>query len=69
MVRTWVTNFRKVRSLRRYRFLRVSDQALLAKGETDWVFVDAASGRPRPIPEEVVACFELVSEGEEPSFA
>jgi acyl-CoA thioester hydrolase len=65
-VLTWVTNFRKVRSLRKYKFLRATDQGVLAVGATDWVFVDAASGRPRPIPEEVVACFELVPEGEAP---
>ena len=66
VVRTWVTNFRKVRSLRRYRFLRAPDLAVLATGETDWVFVDVASGRPRAIPADVVSCFELVPEGEEP---
>ena len=51
VVRTWVADFRKVRSLRRYRFVRVKDGAVLARGETDWVFVDVASGRPRAIPE------------------
>lgn len=57
---TWVCNMRKVRSLRRYRFLRASDQALLASGETDWVFVDAITGKPRAIPETVSGLFTLV---------
>jgi acyl-CoA thioester hydrolase len=52
-VTTWVANFRKVRSLRQYRFVRVSDQATVAEAETDWVFVDAATGRPRAIPESI----------------
>src|ERR1051326_3115495 len=39
-VLTWVANFRKVRTLRRYKIFRVTDHVLLAEGETDWVFVD-----------------------------
>jgi acyl-CoA thioester hydrolase len=50
-------NFRKVRSLRRYRFIRVADQTVLAEGETDWVFVDAATGRPQAIPDEIRKAF------------
>jgi len=58
---TWVADWRKVRSLRRYRFLR--DQIVLADGETDWVFVDAASGRPKAIPEQLVSAFGVAPEG------
>ncbi len=50
---TWVSDFRKVRSLRRYRFLRIADGAVLAEGETDWVYLDAATGRPRTIPADL----------------
>jgi acyl-CoA thioester hydrolase len=63
---SWVVDFRRVRSLRRYRFLRQSDNTLLAKGETDWVFVDAKTGRPRTIPDDVAGCFQLVTQDEEP---
>ena len=63
---TWVVNFRKVRSLRRYKFVRVSDQAVLARGETDWVFMDVGKGRPRVIPEEVSGAFTLVGEDQQP---
>jgi acyl-CoA thioester hydrolase len=59
-VLTWVADFRKVRSLRRYRFLRAADQKVLAQGETDWVFIDASTGRPRRIPREIANLFELV---------
>ena len=62
---TWVVNFRRVRSLRRYRFVRKSDGKVLARGETDWVFVDAASGRPRAVPEAVTRLFTLVPEDAE----
>jgi acyl-CoA thioester hydrolase len=54
---TWVENFRRVASLRKYTFVRTSDDTILAKGETDWVFVDARSGRPRIIPQDVIGAF------------
>jgi len=65
-VLTWVSNMRRVRSLRKYRFVRVEDQALLAQGETDWVFVDAESGRPRAIPQEIQDRFRILGPEEEP---
>lgn len=64
---TWVANFRKIRSVRRYRFVRTGDQRLLAKGETDWIFVDAQTGRPRSIPPEVSGAFELPAGDRPPS--
>jgi acyl-CoA thioester hydrolase len=64
-VLTWVADFRKVRSLRRYRFVRAADQKVLAEGETDWVLVDASTGRPRVVPEELANLFELIPD--EPS--
>jgi len=57
---TWVVNFRKVRSLRRYKFVRTMDQTTLARGETDWVFMDAQAQKPRSIPETVSAAFDLL---------
>ena len=63
---TWVVNFRRVRSIRRYKFVKKNENKLLARGETEWVFVDAESGRPRMIPDEVMGLFPLVAEDEEP---
>jgi acyl-CoA thioester hydrolase len=63
---TWVVNFRRVRSIRRHKFFRKRDNTLLAKGETEWVFVDVESGRPRMIPDEVMQLFPLTAENEEP---
>ena len=62
---TWVASFRKIRSQRKYRFVRVSDGALLARAETDWVFLDLKTGRPMPIPPEVVAAYVVVPEDAE----
>ena len=52
-IRTWVENIRRARSLRKYEFVSKSDGRTLVEGETDWVFVDVKTGRPRLIPEEV----------------
>lgn len=61
-IKTWVENVRRVRSLRKYEFVRKSDGKLLVRGETDWVFVDARTGAPRPIPEKVSKVFSLDQE-------
>ena len=57
-IRTWVENIRRVRSLRKYEFIRRSDGKVLVKGETDWVFVNAKTGEPKAVPAEVVNVFE-----------
>ena len=58
-VKTWVENIQRVRSLRKYEFIRKSDSKILVKGETEWVFVDSKTGRPLPIPEKVSSIFSL----------
>ena len=65
-VLTWVSNVRRVQSLRKYKIIRSKDQAVLAEAETDWIFTDAQKGRLRSIPKEVSALFELVPEEKEP---
>jgi len=63
---TWVINFRRLRSVRRYKFFRKSDCKLLAEGETEWVFVDVESGGTQKIPDELIQLVPLVAEEEEP---
>ncbi|MEQ8767456.1 MAG: thioesterase family protein [Planctomycetota bacterium] len=62
---TWVSDFRRAASLRKYRFVRQPGGELLARGETDWVFIGLEDGRPRAIPNEVAARFPLRPPGEE----
>jgi acyl-CoA thioester hydrolase len=57
VVTTWVADFRRVRSLRRYEFTRVGDGALVARAATDWAYLDRVSGRPLAIPAEMVTAF------------
>jgi acyl-CoA thioester hydrolase len=56
-IRTWVENIRRVRSLRKYEFVRKADGKTLVRGETDWVFMDVKTGSPRAVPEEVAKIF------------
>lgn len=58
--RTWIAHLSRVRARRRYEFVRQSDGVLLAKGETDWVFINAESGRPCSIPEHIQSVFTVV---------
>src|SRR5206468_2502228 len=55
-IRTWVEDFRRVRSRRRYE-VRGADGALRLVARTDWVYVDLASGRPRRVPAEMEDAF------------
>jgi acyl-CoA thioester hydrolase len=64
-IRTWVENIRRVRSLRKYEFVRKSDEKVLVKGETVWVFVDTKTGTPRAIPPEVSRVF-MTSHAKQP---
>ncbi len=59
-VRTWIANARRVRSLRKYEFVRPTDGQTLVRGETDWVFVNVADGRPVAIPADILGLFRLV---------
>lgn len=60
-VHTWVENLRKVRSLRKYEFVRKSDGKVIVKGETDWVFMDTKTGRPKAVPREVENVFASIN--------
>jgi acyl-CoA thioester hydrolase len=64
-VLTWVSDIRRVQSLRKYRITRPDDRVVLAEGETDWVFVDAQNGKLRSIPKEIKAVFELLPQDKE----
>ncbi|GIL09322.1 MAG: hypothetical protein BroJett033_8330 [Chloroflexota bacterium] len=56
-VRTWVEDFRRVRSRRRYDFYRAPADELIAQAATDWVYLDAAEQRPVAVPPEMIAAF------------
>ncbi|MBM4364132.1 MAG: acyl-CoA thioesterase, partial [Deltaproteobacteria bacterium] len=51
---TWVASLRGATSLRRTLFHRGAEPTPLVRAETTWALVDAATGRPRRIPREVL---------------
>lgn len=65
-VLTWVANFNRALSLRRYRFLHASDGKVLVRGETLWVFVSTGTGRPLRVPDDLRQVFTLLPEEHEP---
>ena len=66
VVYTWVSNFRKVRSLRKYKIVRTRGQTVLAVAETDWAFIGLQNRVPRRVPPEVIDAFVVVPPEQEP---
>ena len=61
-VRAWLSEIKRVRLHRRYEFIRKLDGKVIAKGETDWVYVDAKTGRPLVIPTEIQVLFPVLAD-------
>jgi acyl-CoA thioester hydrolase len=66
IIRTWIADFRKVTSLRKYKIVRSGDGTLLACGETNWAFLGLEPYALRRIPPELSSAFELVLPDQEP---
>jgi acyl-CoA thioester hydrolase len=49
-IRTWISDFRRVSSRRRYDFCLEGSGELCAQAHTDWVFLDATTQQPAKIP-------------------
>lgn len=56
-IKTWVADFRHVRSIRRYEFRRAGEDALVAQASTDWVYLDRETGQVVAVEPEVVAAY------------
>jgi acyl-CoA thioester hydrolase len=56
-VKTWVADFRRVRSRRAYEFRHGSSGELVARACTDWFFLDRTTNRPAGIPQELKLAF------------
>lgn len=57
VIKTWVHDFRRVRSRRNYAFHLVGSGELVAEASTEWVFLDRVSLRPTTIPPDMVTAF------------
>jgi acyl-CoA thioester hydrolase len=56
-VHTWIVDCRMVSSRRGYEFVRPVDKVILATAQTDWVFIDATTHRPKAIPDVLQALY------------
>lgn len=56
-VTTWVEDFRRVRSRRRYDLTNVETGVKVAQAATDWVYIDRASFQPIHVPQVMVEAF------------
>ena len=63
---TWVNNFGKFTSLRKYRVVRERDNLLLASASTNWAFISWPRRLPKRFPSELVDAFVVVPEDQEP---
>ncbi len=62
VAQTWLADSRKVSCRRMYRFTRQSDEQVLARAETEWVYIDIRSGRPRKIDDEIAVRFTMMGD-------
>lgn len=56
---TWLSLMDKATAERRHEVVRAADGVLIARGLNIWAFVDAATGRPRRIHDEVLRAFHV----------
>lgn len=56
-VKTWVADFRRVRSRRAYELRHADTGVVAAAAHTDWAFLDMTTGRPAVIPADLIAVF------------
>jgi acyl-CoA thioester hydrolase len=63
---TWVSTMSKLTSLRKYKFIRKTDYRVIARAETEWVFVNIKTRRPTKITEPVKNSFKIVPIDQEP---
>lgn len=58
---TWPCGMGKARADRRHVIRRQADDALIATGLNVWAYVDAATGRPRRIPDDLRRAFDSLN--------
>ncbi len=56
-VTTWIADFRRVQSRRKYEIRMAGTGEMAAQSHTDWVFIDAATGAPATIPAQLISDF------------
>jgi acyl-CoA thioester hydrolase len=66
VVKTWISEFKKASSTRKYKMVRLSDNKTLATAETNWAYISLEHRVPRRTPESLREAFVVVTEDQEP---
>jgi acyl-CoA thioester hydrolase len=53
IVKTWVLDFRRVRSRRAYELRYADSGEIVAQATTDWIFLNVQTGRPETVPRQL----------------
>jgi acyl-CoA thioester hydrolase len=56
-IKTWVDDFRRVRSRRMYEFYKNEGNELIARASTDWIYLDTTTNQPAAIPDHLKTAF------------
>lgn len=57
IVKSWVNDFRRIRSRRAYEMRLANSGEPVAEASTDWIYLDGESNRPARIPDEIIHAF------------
>lgn len=63
VVRTWVSEFRRVSCLRRFKMVRRRDEKVLATAATEWAFVNFSTFILERVPQDIAEAFVIVPNG------
>lgn len=59
---TWISDINKSKFTREYKFSRKSDNKVLARAKTDWIYFDTKANRPfKVLPDDVSTLFTIVN--------
>jgi acyl-CoA thioester hydrolase len=62
MVRTWASRHRGFRSTRKFALIRTTDDKLMARGETECLYVRLPDGRPKRIPQAILDLLPVIED-------
>ena len=62
IIRTWVHDLQRFASRRKFVICRPSDQSILARGMTRWVFVDLVNHRVLKIPDDAASRLSVLEQ-------
>ena len=57
VVETWLSTFEIMKTIRECQIKRKSDDKVILKAKTLWVYIDLKTGRPKQIPQEMLETY------------